>query len=387
MIGYESSPTKQVMAVYEITNGIHHTDAGEEIEFILSEKLDIPVNWNELKNNPALEDCEVFKNNQGSLFKLTEEEFDIIRVTIDNKNLFQQKIVETGKIKSYNFSSDPDQPFISEEDFKTAVQLLTRKKNIILQGPPGVGKTFIARKIAYEIMSKMNDAQIEMVQFHQSFSYEDFVQGIRPNTKGGFDIIEGTFYTFCKKAVAHPDKKFFFIIDEINRGNVSKIFGELMMLIEADKRNEKFALKLTYAEDEDDRFYVPENIYIIGTMNTADRSLALVDYALRRRFAFINLQPEYGKKFVAFLESVGLSAELIDHVCSTVSKLNKKISDNNNLGSGFQIGHSYFCTYENGQDEEEWLRNVLHFEIQPLLEEIWFDDLSQVEEVMKQLSR
>ena len=182
------------------------------------------------------------------------------------------------------------------------VELLRRKKNIILQGAPGVGKTFIARKIAYELMGVKNDAQIEMVQFHQSYSYEDFIQGLRPSKSGGFELKNGTFYNFCQQALAHPERSFFLIIDEINRGNLSKIFGELMMLIEADKRSEKFAVKMTYSEDEADRFYVPANLYIIGTMNTADRSLAIVDYALRRRFAFINLQPEFGEKFTEFLQ-------------------------------------------------------------------------------------
>src|SRR5690554_1086704 len=112
------------------------------------------------------------------------------------------------------------------------VSLLKRKKNIILQGPPGVGKTFIARKLAYEIMQEVKDANIEMVQFHQSYSYEDFIQGLRPTQKGGFDLRDGIFYSFCQRALAHPERPFFFIIDEINRGNLSKIFGELMMLIE-----------------------------------------------------------------------------------------------------------------------------------------------------------
>lgn len=312
MIGYESTPTKQIKAIYEITQGIHNTPNGEEIEFELIEKLEIPIHWNDLKNNPSLQECEVFINNQGSLFKLTEEEYEIIREVIDNKNIITEKLLQSENIKSYKFSDDPDKPFISETDFLNTVSLLRRKKNIILQGPPGVGKTFIARKLAYEIMQEVKDANIEMVQFHQSYSYEDFIQGLRPTQKGGFDLRDGIFYSFCQRALAHPERPFFFIIDEINRGNLSKIFGELMMLIEADKREEKFALKLTYAEDEEDRFYVPDNLYIIGTMNTADRSLAIVDYALRRRFAFVSLQPDYGSNFRSFLADKGLSEGIID---------------------------------------------------------------------------
>ncbi|MBK6500655.1 MAG: AAA family ATPase [Saprospiraceae bacterium] len=187
--------------------------------------------------------------------------------------------------------------------------------------------------------------------------------------------------------MAHPDRPFFFIIDEINRGNLSKIFGELMMLIEADKREEKFSLKLTYAEDEEDRFYVPSNLYIIGTMNTADRSLAIVDYALRRRFAFITLQPEYGDNFRSFLSSKGLTEPMVDHICTTVAKVNNRIKIDVNLGEGFQIGHSYFCTFTTNEDENKWWNEILSFELKPLLEEIWFDDSGTVTEVLKQLSR
>lgn len=387
IIGYESTPTKQIKAIYEVTKGIHNTANGEEIEFELVEKLEIPVHWNDLKNNAALQHCEVFINNQGSLFKLTEEEYDIIREIIDNKNIITEKLLQSSNIKKYKFTDDSDKPFISEADFLQTVALLKRKKNIILQGPPGVGKTFIARKLAYEIMQEIKDANIEMVQFHQSYSYEDFIQGLRPTQKGGFDLRDGIFYSFCQRALAHPDRPFFFIIDEINRGNLSKIFGELMMLIEADKREEKFALKLTYAEDEEDRFYVPSNLYIIGTMNTADRSLAIVDYALRRRFAFITLQPDYGNNFRSFLASKGLSAGMVEHICSAVSKVNSKIKEDINLGEGFQIGHSYFCTFITNEDENKWWNEILSFELKPLLEEIWFDDSTIVSDVLKQLSR
>ena len=387
MIGYESTPTKQIKAIYEITQGIHNTPNGEEIEFELIEKLEIPIHWNDLKNNPSLQECEVFINNQGSLFKLTEEEYEIIREVIDNKNIITEKLLKSENIKSYKFSDDPDKPFISEADFLNTVSLLKRKKNIILQGPPGVGKTFIARKLAYEIMQEVNDANIEMVQFHQSYSYEDFIQGLRPTQKGGFDLRDGIFYSFCQRALAHPERPFFFIIDEINRGNLSKIFGELMMLIEADKREEKFALKLTYAEDEEDRFYVPDNLYIIGTMNTADRSLAIVDYALRRRFAFVSLQPDYGSNFRSFLADKGLSEGIIEHICTSISKLNNKIKEDPNLGEGFQIGHSYFCTYSNDGNENQWWTDILNYELKPLLEEIWFDDFAKVSDIVKQLSR
>lgn len=385
IIGYESTPTKQVKAIYEITKGLHQTERGEEIEFELVEKLEIPISWNELKDNPALQHCEVFNNNQGSLFKLTEDEYAVIQEIIDNKNIGVTDIGKINKIKDYDFFKDPDKPFISWEKFTVAKDLLMRKKNIILQGPPGVGKTFIARKLAYSIMREVRDANIEMVQFHQSYSYEDFIQGIRPTLKGNFDLKNGIFYSFCQRARANPEKPYFFIIDEINRGNLSKIFGELMMLIESDKREERYAIKLAYSDDDEDRFYVPDNLYIIGTMNTADRSLAIVDYALRRRFAFISLIPDYGENFHSFLREKGVSTILTEHICSSVQKVNAMIKGDINLGEGFQIGHSYFCTYRQGTPEANWWQEVLEFEIRPLLEEIWFDESSKVKESMRQL--
>ncbi|MBK8809268.1 MAG: AAA family ATPase [Acidobacteria bacterium] len=311
----------------------------------------------------------MLNNNQGSLFKLTPEEFDIIRELIDEKNIPR----EVEEVRPYSFETDADKPFISPLDFRKAAEILRRKKNIILQGAPGVGKTFIARKIAYELMGQKNDAQIEMVQFHQSYSYEDFIQGLRPS-KSGFELRNGVFYTFCQQASLHPDRKFFLIIDEINRGNLSKIFGELMMLIESDKRSEKFAVKMTYAEDEADRFWVPPNLYIIGTMNTADRSLAIVDYALRRRFAFIPLRPEFNERFRSHLGSFGFADSFVNALCTAIDRVNQTIASDINLGEGFQIGHSYFCTNPDGKDHAEWLNEIVEFEIRPLFEEIWFDD-------------
>jgi hypothetical protein len=378
MIGYESTPVKQIKALLEVTRGLHQQDGNEVIEFEMVDKLNVPVHWTELQSNPALTDCEVFINNQGSLFKLNEEEYDIIREIIDEKNIAADRQEEVSKNIPYYYESDPEKPFIPLPEFKQIIELLKRKKNIILQGPPGVGKTFIARKIAYEIMGYKNDANIEMVQFHQSFSYEDFIQGLRPDSKGGFKLTNGVFYTFCQKAHAHPDRQFFFIIDEINRGNLSKIFGELMMLIEHDKRKEKFALKLTYADDELDRFYIPENLHIIGTMNTADRSLAIVDYALRRRFAFITLRPDFGEAFKTFLKVKKLSDYLVAHIVTTMKQINDEIQRDINLGAGFLIGHSYFCTYPGIIDEKSWFNEVVAFELKPLLEEIWFDDPDRV---------
>jgi hypothetical protein len=383
IIGYESTPTKLIKAIYKITKGIYTTTIGEEIEFELIKLLDVPVHWSELKENAQLEKCEVLINNQGSLFKLTAEEFEIIRDIIDEKAILFEKESANLSIENYKILDDAEKPFLSETKIDEIISSLLYKKNIILQGPPGVGKTFIAKKIAYQIMGKTDDSKIRMVQFHQSYAYEDFIQGIRPSTNGNFYVKNGLFYEFCKKAELDAKNDYFFIIDEINRGNLSKIFGELMMLIESDKRG-KYAIPLTYSEKNDTPFSVPPNLYIIGTMNTADRSLSIVDYALRRRFRFLDLQPEFSISFTNFLKSQGISIGDADTLCAKINKLNQDLSSDKHLGSGFQIGHSYFC----GKPKDsfnEWFTDIINFEIKPLLEEYWFDNKTKVDEAVNTL--
>ncbi|AKB35840.1 hypothetical protein MSSAC_1250 [Methanosarcina siciliae C2J] len=378
VIGYESSPVKQIKAIYEITKGLHADDSEQEIiNFEIKEIVEDPITWDDLRETKGLENCEVFANNQGSLFSLTSEEFEIIRDLIDERNINTEKEKEKLSIKEYSFSSDPEKPFIEDPELKGIIDSLKIKKNIVLQGPPGVGKTFVAKKIAYEMMKKTDDTKIEMVQFHQSYSYEDFIQGIRPSGKT-FRVKNGVFHDFCKKAELDPENKYFFIIDEINRGNLSKIFGELMMLIETDKRG-KYKVHLTYSEKDDAPFSVPENLYLIGTMNTADRSLSIVDYALRRRFRFITLEPKFNQRFIDYLNSQGFSPEFIGDIVSKITAVNKTIKLDKNLGEGFQIGHSFFCNHKNNKSENEWFEDIINFEIKPLLDEYWFDDKDKYE--------
>lgn len=261
--------------------------------------------------------------------------------------------------------------FLNNEEALNIIDLLATKKNIILQGSAGVGKTFLAKKIAKCLQEDYTEERIEVIQFHQSYSYEDFIQGYRPTEKS-FELRNGIFYELCERAKQDISAPYFLIIDEINRGNLSKIFGELMMLIEADKRGEKHAITLTYSK-ANEKFYVPDNLYIIGTMNTADRSLTIVDYALRRRFAFIKMNPNFGEEFISFLASKGVSKEIIQTIVDKMKMLNEIILNDDSLGEGFEIGHSYFCSYKSG-DQKKWFENVIKYEIIPLIDEYWFDD-------------
>ena len=260
--------------------------------------------------------------------------------------------------------------FMDEDRYNILKALLLTKKNVILQGAPGVGKTFAAKRLAYSIMGEKDTNRIKMVQFHQSYSYEDFIMGFRP-TETGFELKKGVFYEFCRKA-AEDDRPYFFIIDEINRGNLSKIFGELFMLIESDKRGVE--LQLLYA---DEQFSIPSNVYIIGMMNTADRSLAMLDYALRRRFAFFEMTPAFNSSgFRAYRAKI--NNPKFDRLIATVEQLNDVIANDDSLGEGFCIGHSYFCT--NATVTDDWMKSVVEFELIPLLKEYWFDEAAKVKD-------
>lgn len=261
-----------------------------------------------------------------------------------------------------------EEVFISEAKYDELYAVLMRKQNIILQGAPGVGKTFAAKRLAYSIMGAKNDDHIQFVQFHQNYSYEDFVEGYRP-AASGFVRTDGIFKRFCIDAADAPDEKFFFIIDEINRGNLSKIFGELLMLIEKDYRGQ--AATHPYSGRS---FTVPKNLYIIGMMNTADRSLAMIDYALRRRFSFVDMEPGFDTDgFKEYMNSKGSST--MKALVEEVKQLNVDIKEK--LGKGFCIGHSYFVFDEPCSDA--LLKNIVNYDILPMLAEYWFDDEEQYE--------
>lgn len=271
-----------------------------------------------------------------------------------------------------------DKVYMDKDRYETLVSLLMNKKNVILQGAPGVGKTYAAKRLAYSIMKVKDQSRVMMVQFHQSYSYEDFIMGFRPTQSGGFELKHGPFYDFCKSAEEDgEDVPYFFIIDEINRGNLSKIFGELFMLIEADKRD--IGLRLLYNDEE---FSVPKNLYVIGMMNTADRSLAMMDYALRRRFAFFEMKPCFdNQKFKDYVDS--FCNKKFNRLIDCVKSLNDFISNDDSLGEGFCIGHSYFCELKDLSDQT--LSNIVEFELIPLLKEYWFDEPSNIKDWSERL--
>lgn len=292
----------------------------------------------------------------------------------------KELLLEEDEVEDYDPYTEEDflkEVFMKKDEYELLSELLLAKKNIILQGAPGVGKTFMAKRLAYSILGCKDKKRVQMVQFHQSYSYEDFIVGYRP-TGNGFELEYGPFYKFCKQA-EKDSRPHFFIIDEINRGNVSKIFGELLMLIEADKREE--SLKLLYTKEE---FSVPKNVHIVGMMNTADRSLAIIDYALRRRFAFYDVRPAFNNSmFIEMTEKK--ESESLKRLISYVKLLNDDIRKDDSLGSGFEVGHSYFCTSDDTQIDKKWIKSTVEYEILPLINEYWFDDREKVDEWSEKL--
>lgn len=298
-----------------------------------------------------------------------------------NLNEAIAEVLNHPKPSQYNKEDFLSEVFMEEKEYDSISNLLKYKKNIILQGPPGVGKTFVSKRLAYSLMGEKDETRVEMVQFHQNYAYEDFVMGFRPKIEGdGFSLQSGIFFDFCNRALKNPEKDYFFVIDEINRGNLSKIFGELFMLIEKDKRDE--FVTMGYSKD---KFTVPSNVYLIGTMNTADRSLAQLDVALRRRFAFVALAPTFNKKWEEHILAAGVSAELTTRIFNTVKKLNKEIVEDFQLGSGYAIGHSFFSSKPENMDEKNWFDGIIAFEIVPLLEEYYFDRPEIVEQLVEEL--
>lgn len=363
VICYASSPIKQVTSLAIVSR----EQDGETIEFEKTETLPYPIDLKTIHSTSELQNVEGLPNFQGTLFKLTKDEYDKILDLVRESNA---PVNQKSNYEPYTEEDFLNEVYLPNGEFYRLKNLLINKKNIILQGAPGVGKTYSARRLAYAMMGEKDDSRISLIQFHQNYSYEDFILGYKPSGDT-FELQRGIFYKFCINAANDPNNDYFFIIDEINRGNLSKIFGELMMLIEKDYRGQK--LTLAY---NDETFFVPKNVYIIGMMNTADRSLAMIDYALRRRFSFFEMKPGFvSDGFKKYIDK--FSNEHFNKMIELIKNLNENIRKDDSLGEGFEIGHSYFC----GQDQvdDNWLHQVIDYDIIPMLNEYWFDNKKEIE--------
>ncbi|MCK2001032.1 AAA family ATPase [[Brevibacterium] frigoritolerans] len=359
-----------IKEVYELESFERDTNEGKDKRFILHGK----VASNKLRDKLNNLDVHNIHNGNGNPIKYTSVD-SLMNSQHDDPSATEDE-KDTKQIVNDIFISD-------EMQFKI-VNLLKYKKNIILQGSPGVGKTYIAEKLIKNTFN-VTDDQLLQIQFHQSFSYEDFIEGYRPNEEGKFELQNGLFKQFVKEALQNNEIDYFVIIDEINRGNLSKIFGELFMLIENDKRGKN--IKLAYSKED---FTVPENIFFIGTMNTADRSLANLDFALRRRFSFIHIEPAFNgealNKFVTFLSNQGISDKNANRIVSNINKINQEIKSDYRLGKGFEIGHAYFTNVKGVHDNiNEWYNNIVEYELVPLIEEYYFDDEIKCKELIEVL--
>ena len=302
---------------------------------------------------------------------------EILRITDTDAVEIEKRIEKAigskpvSRIPNYSKGKLKKEAFVAPEIVDAILEASKVKKNIILQGAPGVGKSYLARLIAYALMEAKDDSRICYIQFHPNYTYEDFIVGYKPNEAGIFELQEGVFMRFCETASNHDDKDFFFIIDEINRGNLTKIFGEAFTLIDKDHRDECIKLASTNIPMK-----VPKNVHIIGLMNTADRSLAMLDMALRRRFAFIPLEP--GFQTTAFKSyQKKLDSTVFDKLIEKIVELNTFIAGkDSSLDEGLCIGHSYFCNFEDIDAEElkARLKGIVKYDINPMLKEYWFGE-------------
>ena len=277
--------------------------------------------------------------------------------------------------------------FLGRETLTSIVDRLSSKKNLILQGPPGTGKTWLAKRLAKALIGRKSPLpeQLRSVQFHPSLSYEDFVRGYRPSSNG-LMLTDGIFLQVVEAARVQPDLPHVLIIEEINRGNPAQVFGEMLTLLENTKRTRADAMELAYRKIPGEKVHVPDNLHIIGTMNIADRSLALVDLALRRRFAFVTLEPLLNEAWTDWCRDRDFPEDVITLIQYRMMELNEKISEDRALGPQFKVGHSYVTPGDDEiSDPRAWFADVIETEIAPLLEEYWFDAIDRAQAAAKAL--
>lgn len=342
-------------------------------------KYSISRTFQELRD----EDILIFLNNNGQ-YKLASYDSDIS----NKNNISSEENPDQKNIARKPYLLDDlieEGCFISKDELESIQTKLKEKKNIILQGPPGTGKTWLAKRLASVIVGYRNSDNIKAIQFHPNTSYEDFIRGYRPSSDGKLELVDGPFLNIANQAKNDPDANYAIVIEEINRGNPAQIFGEMLTLLEASKRNPQEALELTY-RNEKKGFFIPDNLYVIGTMNIADRSLAMVDFALRRRFAFFDLEPNFGNEWLEYMKDTsGISEAKLKEWQKRIENLNKIIRANQTLGPAFTIGHSYLTTSQSIKDDQadNWFTNIVKTEIIPLLKEYWFDEPNQVGKAKK----
>lgn len=302
---------------------------------------------------------------------------------IDNENIIEQSIVK----EIYNLEDlIKEGCFVEEEQLSKIISSLNRRKSIILQGPPGTGKTWLAKRLANIIVGYKNSNNIKAIQFHPNMSYEDFIRGYRPSGDGRLALIDGPFLEMINKARNDSQSNYVMVIEEINRGNPTQILGEMLTLLEVDKRTPTEALELTYRREHENGIFIPNNLYVIGTMNLADRSLAMVDFALRRRFAFFYLAPNFDEKWLNYMiDKTKLSRKSLEKIRHVMNNLNQYIAKEEMLGNAFTIGHSYLTCDSVIPDAMSWYKDIIDSEIKPLLEEYWFDDSNKLDTALKKL--
>lgn len=310
-------------------------------------------------------------------------------VQVDEADAVPEEEVMAAPIEPYLIDNIiNDGCFIAREKLEKILERLRTKKNLILQGPPGTGKTWLARRLAFALMGQRDDSKVRAVQFHPNLSYEDFIRGWRPVGDGKLTLVDGPFMEVMKAAAKVPTSRYVVVIEEINRGNPAQIFGEMLTLLEVDKRTPNEALELSYKRSDGERVFIPDNLYVIGTMNIADRSLALVDLALRRRFAFIDLEPTLGKLWHDWVQSqCNIDSEILVEIEQRLITLNNEISADTDLGPQFRVGHSYVTPPFGApiSDAREWFRQVVDTEIGPLLDEYWFDAFGKSQKAKERL--